>query len=636
MFHFGLPSEPLDFNVDHIKRFKKLLYIGSCVDVLPLPIAKTAIYVDASDVNLELFVKYVKQCYKVIEMSKITWTTIDGRPLVKMTFKWNEMPSLTRLDHVWLIWLFKKLNKKYFPFRHGDITELFYILQTLDIEFGTNAAFKSFSEGVDLIWCSHFDPNLDAFSGIELSKVPAAIIPTPSYSNIKQIKNFYFVHHITFAFDYLTYPLVPHPFQKSVHPKDFSFGEFYKLFGNLISSQPLTNEEWEKKVCLFKMNKHFPFSFTDLQMALWNGDRQMVEKALKEEANHKRSYLPRNYVVSSKSMEYNEIIQLLTNNGYEINQNTFSEAIYSNNVELVKILLDHGANVNLESSKGWTPLETAILSGDKEIIGLLVEHGAKVDSKTVQNRTLMELTACQGYFKVLKKMCDVVKNSKNQDVERELMFLKLIALAWRPKLKHGRYTATLKKLESWDKSKRSEIVNRNICSRLKMYSPFSRACGSGNIDLVEYFIKVCKPNVECLSRQSINEHQLLIKTTPIGIAAAKGHLKIVELLIKHGARIDILSSVRQYSPVFMACMNNHLEIVKLLIENDADIHLPSLDGRTCLMVSVKSEEICKLLLDHGAMVNATDKKGKTALQYATEENQIEVSKLLLQHGAEQV
>ena len=86
----------------------------------------------------------------------------------------------------------------------------------------------------------------------------------------------------------------------------------------------------------------------------------------------------------------------------------------------------------------------------------------------------------------------------------------------------------------------------------------------------------------------------------------------------------------------MACMNNHPEIVKILIENDADIHLPSLDCRTCLMVSVKSEEICKLLLDHGAMVNATDKKGKTALQYATEENQIEVAKLLLQHGAEQV
>ena len=36
------------------------------------------------------------------------------------------------------------------------------------------------------------------------------------------------------------------------------------------------------------------------------------------------------------------------------------------------------------------------------------------------------------------------------------------------------------------------------------------------------------------------------------------------------------------------------------------------------------------------MINATDKKGKTALQYASEANQNEVTKLLIKHGAEQV
>ena len=49
MFHFGLPSEPLDF--EHIpgkpfKRFEKLIYPGSGDDALPLPVAKNAIYVD--------------------------------------------------------------------------------------------------------------------------------------------------------------------------------------------------------------------------------------------------------------------------------------------------------------------------------------------------------------------------------------------------------------------------------------------------------------------------------------------------------------------------------------------------------------------------------------------------------------
>ena len=49
MFHFGLPSEPLNFNnctTKSIKRFEKLLYFESGSDPLPLPIAKNAVYVD--------------------------------------------------------------------------------------------------------------------------------------------------------------------------------------------------------------------------------------------------------------------------------------------------------------------------------------------------------------------------------------------------------------------------------------------------------------------------------------------------------------------------------------------------------------------------------------------------------------
>ena len=49
MFHFGLPSEPLNFNnctTKSINRFEKLLYFESGSDPLPLPIAKNAVYVD--------------------------------------------------------------------------------------------------------------------------------------------------------------------------------------------------------------------------------------------------------------------------------------------------------------------------------------------------------------------------------------------------------------------------------------------------------------------------------------------------------------------------------------------------------------------------------------------------------------
>ena len=49
MFHFGLPSEPLDHTLvptSKITRYNKLLYFGSGTDPLPLPLAKNAVFVD--------------------------------------------------------------------------------------------------------------------------------------------------------------------------------------------------------------------------------------------------------------------------------------------------------------------------------------------------------------------------------------------------------------------------------------------------------------------------------------------------------------------------------------------------------------------------------------------------------------
>ena len=44
-------------------------------------------------------------------------------------------------------------------------------------------------------------------------------------------------------------------------------------------------------------------------------------------------------------------------------------------------------------------------------------------------------------------------------------------------------------------------------------------------------------------------------------------------------------------------------------------------------------ELCKLLLEHGAEVNAEDKNGKMPLHLAKEEGHTETCKLLLQYGA---
>jgi ankyrin repeat protein len=46
-------------------------------------------------------------------------------------------------------------------------------------------------------------------------------------------------------------------------------------------------------------------------------------------------------------------------------------------VEVVRVLLEHGANVGAEDNGGRTPFQIASAKGNDEIMKLLSEHGAK-------------------------------------------------------------------------------------------------------------------------------------------------------------------------------------------------------------------------------------------------------------------
>ena len=55
-------------------------------------------------------------------------------------------------------------------------------------------------------------------------------------------------------------------------------------------------------------------------------------------------------------------------------------ASFSGQFENVKLLLAHGANVNLQNCNGLSALIFASHNGQLEIVKLLLEHGAKMGS----------------------------------------------------------------------------------------------------------------------------------------------------------------------------------------------------------------------------------------------------------------
>jgi hypothetical protein len=122
---------------------------------------------------------------------------------------------------------------------------------------------------------------------------------------------------------------------------------------------------------------------------------------------------------------------------------------------------------------------------------------------------------------------------------------------------------------------------------------------------------------------------------PLHAAARYGNFEVVRILIEYDPAYINARDKYGWTPLLRALENHNFKdgyILRLLLEHGADINAQTAFGQTPLYVAFGSGrlEMVRLLLEHGADVEAKDKDGKTALQKAADG---EVVKLLREHGA---
>jgi hypothetical protein len=134
--------------------------------------------------------------------------------------------------------------------------------------------------------------------------------------------------------------------------------------------------------------------------------------------------------------------------------------------------------------------------------------------------------------------------------------------------------------------------------------------------------------------------------TPLYCAAYAGDLEMVQLLLDYKADINARGP-GDWTPIHIvsAGTNNpntpyngpHLlpNVARLLLEHGADVDALTDDGLTPLHMAVESGrvEVARVLLEHGANVGAEDNEGKTPFQIASAGGNDEIMKLLSEHGA---
>jgi hypothetical protein len=104
------------------------------------------------------------------------------------------------------------------------------------------------------------------------------------------------------------------------------------------------------------------------------------------------------------------------------------------------------------------------------------------------------------------------------------------------------------------------------------------------------------------------------------IAAARGHVALVEILLDKGAKIDAINKEGRNALMFAAKSGN-VEVVKMLLDKGANINaVTNKDSTTALMIAAKSgnDEMVGILLNKGAKIDAINKEGQNALMIAAE------------------
>ena len=184
----------------------------------------------------------------------------------------------------------------------------------------------------------------------------------------------------------------------------------------------------------------------------------------------------------------------------------------------------------------------------------------------------------------------------------------------------GNWNEKARKLRKWDPN---EILIDTVSSPA---SPLFVSCCFGWRFHLEFLSELGAYNI---NQRNANGD------TCLHLAAQRGYLPIVELLVRSGADLETRNHYYRMTALYSAAVEGHVSIVRFLHQEGASLENQNNWGRTPLHAAATLEhaDMLNTLLELGSEVEAKDKNQGTALSYAAECGRLDVVSSLLAAGA---
>ncbi|EJD73951.1 KH domain-containing protein [Loa loa] len=349
---------------------------------------------------------------------------------------------------------------------------------------------------------------------------------------------------------------------------------------------------------------------------------------------------------------HSDIVKHLLEHGADMNAVSATKntpLIYASaagNVECASLLLDYGCDITIRNDNGHCALMEAASSGYLDVVSLLVQHGFQVlpcnqSDLKVGLESALTLAAYKGHYDVVQYLLEKGANKYKEELHTALMEASM----------DGHYEVAKLLLDNG--------APVNLASD-SFESPLTLAACGGHPDLVRLLLERgaiveevndegYTPLMEASREGHLEVVRLLIKfgakvniqtdetgETALTLAACGGFKDVAELLVRSGARLDIGAN----TPLMEAAQEGHLDTVRFILNEMRSLGLPidattTANSNTALTYAAENGhlDVCAVLIEFGANIDHQAENGRTALMKAAKNGNYSVIQFLLMRGA---
>jgi len=265
----------------------------------------------------------------------------------------------------------------------------------------------------------------------------------------------------------------------------------------------------------------------------------------------------------------------------------FIETVRKRFLNAARNFLKKGADPNATSVGTQTPLMLSAAQNNVAMMNILIDHGAEIDKKTYCHETALFFATKNGQNEAIELLKKRGANFEGRNLSGETPLFVAV--------KNRSVNAVKTLLECGADMETQDASND---------TPICYAIFENNEEIAKLFIHQ-GANLGSFKPDGM---------TPLHFTALSGSLKIAKALIEKGADVNAKDSSGN-TPLHLASKRKKRELISLLLQNKADVQAKNKDGNSALNISIQmgDSESVELLILAGANCLSRNARTQTPL-----------------------